>query len=80
MSETPPISLFVFDLVLFREVEQLLLNGILDDTCENAAPSNFLEDAFELLIAVGEERGDELLVFDIDFSRLGVPCVFEFVL
>lgn len=66
--------------VLFGEVEQLFLDGVFDDAREDAASRDLLENGFELPVAVGEERGDELLVLDIDFTGFGITSVFEFVL
>jgi hypothetical protein len=45
VSESPPIPLLILDLVLFREVEQLLFDSILDDAREDAAFRDIFEDA-----------------------------------
>jgi len=80
VSESPTVLLFVFDLVLFREVEQLLLDSILEDAREGAAVCDSVEHLFERLVTLGEERSHELLVGDIDFTGFRVTSVFEVVL
>lgn len=72
--------LLVLDLALFREVERSLLDNVFDDASEDTACCHGLKSVFELLVAVGEECRDQLLVLDIYLTGLGVTSVFEVIL
>ena len=80
MGESPAIALFVFDLVLFREVEQLILNCVFHDTRENTAVRDLVEYLIQRLVVLSEERRHELFVSDFDLAGFRVLRVFELIL